>query len=286
VTSQSSDFRVNRVAKGWHLRTPSGPDILVERQPDGVLLKGDGFAHSIRAQNDTVIIESLAGERPPVSFLKPAILEDSQRVALGVASTLIGIPVNLLTGDKPEPVYVNLAYRKGVPRFGSSARGRHRVSKMERQLDGAFRIQIGQEFRRTIALTDSQEGEVPLYTANLVSKSGWPLAREYAFFKMTGNQFAETFSTGIAEIWRHAGKPGDAGQAAKVANYIFDLAYAQRPEDDGWYRLREQADSLIAALQATTDSGHTWAILSEATAKQSAVEEVLKALGAPDRAPD
>lgn len=277
-------FLVQRAADGFHLRRPGGPEIVIEQHQDGVTLRGDGLAHAIRTENDTVQVQSLDNPASVVTFPKMAILDNAQRVGLGVAAAMIGLPVHQLTGISPEPVYLKLASRPGLglPGLGSGGMGRFRVTDTVRKLDGTFVVQTGQSARRTVSLPrDDEEAERRAYTTQLSTKTGSPLDSELAFHKMTGNQFGETFATSVAEIWRRAGKPGDAGEAIKVAFDVFGRTYEQRPEDDGWYRPSEHAEPLMAALSATSDPHRTWSVLSEAIAQSRPTEEIVKALRLP-----
>lgn len=280
MLSTQSDFRARHVPNGIRLSNSEGKKIDIEVSDDRVILQGDGFSHSIRSQHGMVCVESLDGKEPKTCFPKLDILEDGRRVALGVASTLIGVPVNLLTGEKPEPVYGNLAFRPGMGmRSNGSRKGaRFRVMEMERQLQGDFTVHVGRDrVGKVRMLRDSYHSNPATY---LASQSGRPLYTESAFFKMTGNQFGETVQSGIAEIWREAGKPGSAAQAAGVANYVFDLAYEYQ-ENYAMYQSTEHSQALLSSLNSAQKNQETWGLLTAAATNKSDAQELLKMIAAP-----
>ena len=182
MLSSFSSFRAQRLPSGVCLKSPEGRRIDVDIKDDGITLEGDGFAHSIRVEGDHIHISRLEGQGPDVTFPKLVYLEDSKRIALGVAASLTGLPVNLFIGEKPQPVYVNLASRLGMGRRrdGSREGGRYRVRKMERQANGQFDIHL--KDRRVRKGPNEYHSKPTLY---LKSGSGRPLEQSRSIRSVT-----------------------------------------------------------------------------------------------------
>lgn len=285
MLSSFSSFRAQRLPSGVCLKSPEGRRIDVDIKDDGITLEGDGFAHSIRVEGDHIHISRLEGQGPDVTFPKLVYLEDSKRIALGVAASLTGLPVNLFIGEKPQPVYVNLASRLGMGRRrdGSREGGRYRVRKMERQANGQFDIHL--KDRRVRKGPNEYHSKPTLY---LKSGSGRPLELNGAFRQLTGTSFGEAFQSNVSEFWRRAGKPSDAAQAAGVSHYLFDLVYQQEPGYEV-YRPTKHHDALTQALvNRHPDFGYTspdrdketWDLLSQGARNGYDAKKLLKTLRA------
>lgn len=280
MLSTQTDYRARQLPTGVRIQRPEGPKIDVGIKDDTVTLQGDGFAHSIQVTGDTVTVSSLDGKHQ-TSFPKLAYLEGSQRVAVGVAASLLNVPVNLLTGEKSEPVYLNLANRMGmgIRSNGNREGGRYRVTEMERGPNGRFNIHTK---NGSISKGEGQYNSTP--TAYLKSQSGMPLEMNGAFRRLTGTTYGEAFSSNITEYWQKAGKPGDAVQAVEVANYMFDLAFKAEPGYN-MYRPETAFEPVGETLHgkqpeylSTEQAARTWSVLSEAAANGSDAETLLKAL--------
>jgi PAS domain-containing protein len=285
MLSSLTNFRAKELPSGLRLTNPEGRRIDVNIKDDGITLQGDAFAHSIRVEGDQIHISSLEGDGPDVTFPKLVYLEDSRRIALGVAASLTGLPVNLFIDEIPEPVYANLANRRGMGRRrnGSREGGRYRVTKMERQANGQFDIHLKDGHVRKGP--NEYHAQPTLY---LKSRSGWPLELNGAFRKMTGTSFGEAFQSNVSEFWRNAGKPGDAAQAAGVSHFIFDLSYKQEPGYEVYRPTKDHAELTQALVDRHPDYGYTspdrdketWDLLSQAALKGYDAKRLLKTLKA------
>ncbi len=274
--SSQTGFRARLQPTGVTLTNRAeGRKLEVGYQPDGITLNGDGFAHSVRVEGDQVQVRRLDGQGRTASFPKLAYLEDSRRAAVGVASILTGLPVNLFTGEKSEPVYANLAHRGGMGyRDDGSAKGaRYRVQQMDAQLRGVFDVHLPPG----VMVTSGQRSENAPST-NFATASGRPISLSSAYTRMTGTHFAETFQGTVAGLWREAGRPDDAGEAAKVASYVFAKAYTYDP-NYSIFQPTKQCEDLGWALGNVADAQATWNTLTAAAKKGSSAETLLKRLG-------
>lgn len=242
---------------------------------DGVTLNGDGFSHSIRVAGDQVRVSRLDGQGPVAEFPKLPYLEDSRRVALGVAGILTGLPVNLFTLEKGEPIYANLAHRPGmgIRDDGSLQGGRYRVRELDHHLRN-YDIHLPDG----VITTNGQRHEYAP-TTDLATRSGRPLSLSSAFTRMTGTHFAEAYQGTVADLWRAAGRPEGPGEAARVASYVFAKAYRFDPNYD-IFQPTEQNEGLGQALNAVSDPAATWNILSEAASRGCSGKTLLKRLEA------
>jgi hypothetical protein len=245
---------------------------------DGLTLKGDGFDHSITVAGERVTIHDLSGRSKPASFDRTPYLEGAQRTAAGVASILTGIPVNIFQGGKAEPVYMNLSNRLGMGyrEDGSRMGGRYRVDKVERELDGTLQVHGKAGWSMTMS---PHKGIHSPETTEFADRAGWSLSPTTAFHRLTGNVFGEQIQGGVAEIWREAGRPDSVGQAAKVADYVFDTLY--RPEENYTvFRPSKESEEVLQELKylQRSEPEQAWDILSQAAAKRYSSKTLLKKL--------
>lgn len=277
MINSNPNMRVQTRGNARILKQAGHQAIEVTQQKDGLVLRGDGFEHSIEVRANKVQISRLDGTHS-TSFPGPAHQESyqqtNQRVALGVAAVMTGLPVLAFTGEKPEPVYVDLASRPGLGRRDdfSDKGGRFRVTSMEAELDGGF-ILHGTKSWDGKVMKLGPDGVKKGPETNLNDKR-WSISRGHAFSKLSGTNFTEQVQSSLVDVWRSAGKPGSVEDATKTSADFFQHLY--RPDHSaGYHAAHVESPRLLRTLNALP-AEKCWKLIEDAVEKKWSTEEVAK----------
>jgi hypothetical protein len=283
--------------------------VSVSLKDDGLTLTGDGFDHSITVRDGRATIAS--NKSPETSATVPVPqngdpysdgqpkgkLETATRSALGVASYLTGIPLNVFTGEKPGRVYLNLGHRPelGMREDGTRQGGRYRARAIDRDPSGVWTMtgadgvdfKTSSDWRQSDDHTDtftfkkSPRGPVRFSylmpaTMEMTDATGKQLHFYQGHELMSGNNFSEQAQSSISSIWRDAGRPGEVPQAAKVTNYVFDTTYPQDDDSSRYYG--DHISYQIEQGLRSEDSAATWGLLENASAQGLSREQLAESL--------
>lgn len=280
-------------------------DLTITLEPDGVKLQGDGFQHSISVRGNQATISPLDGKGstavipvaengdPYADRREAPLTQTSTRSALGVASYLSGVPLNLITGEPGERVYLNLGHRPELGRRanGTLKGGRYRARAIDRSVSGTWTMTgaKGAEFQTVSDWRQSDEGTdtftfkksprgpvrfgyMQPATMEMTDQDG----NQVHFFRghqmMSGNNFAEQVQGSVTSVWKSAGRPGDVAEAAKVTRYVFDAMHP-KAENSSEYRSDEYTYQIEQGLK-TDNKAQVWSTL-EIAAKQKLTREAL-----------